>query len=180
MSRQHKKLTEEEVKELQAAQQSSEDAASALRYQAVRLYGLGYAVATIQEICACGLPSIWEWNRKYHSQGVAGLVDQRQGGNHAGLQPLQRETLHGWLHEYKPNQLLGTIDHQGNGEFWSLTAVAYLVEKRFGVRYKSRTSYRNLMVKCEFSYQRTTQQYQSCSLDKGMAVEEELEKNSWT
>src|SRR5687768_15558675 len=111
MSRQRKKLTEEQVKELQAAQLSSEDAASALRYQAVRLYGLGYAVATIQEICECGLPSIWEWNRKYHRQGVAGLIDQRQGGNRAALQPLELEALHGWLHAYKPNQLLGPDEY---------------------------------------------------------------------
>lgn len=177
MSRQRKKLREEQVKELQAAQLSSEDAALAQRYQAVRLYGLGYALEMIQEICKCGLASLWEWNRKYHKQGVSGLVDQRQGGNHAGLQPLQLETLHGWLHAYKPNQLLSPPEYQGNGEFWSLSAVACLVEKRFGVRYKSRTSYRNLLVKCEFSYQRTTQQYQSCSLDKGMAFEEALEKN---
>jgi transposase len=177
MSRQRNKLTNEQVKELQAAQMSSADAASALRYQAVRLYGLGYAVETIQEICECGLPSIWEWNRKYRSQGVVGLVDQRQGGNRAALRPLELAALHGWLHAYKPNQILGQDEYRGNGEFWSLGTLACLVEKRFGVRYQSLTSYRNLLAKCEFSYQRTTQQYQSCSLDKGMAFEETLEKN---
>ena len=177
MSRQRKKLTEAQIKELQAAQMSSEDAASAKRYQAVRLYGLGYAVETIQEICECGLPSLWEWNRKYHAQGVAGLVDQRQGGNRAALQPWAMEALHGWLHAYKPNQLLGPDEYSGNGEFWSLATLACLVEKRFSVRYQSLTSYRNLLAKCEFSYQRTTQQYQSCSPSKVMAFEEELEKN---
>jgi transposase len=180
MSRSRKALTSEQVKELQAAQMSSEDAASAKRYQAVRLYGLGYAVETIQEICGCGLPSLWEWNRKYHARGVIGLVDQRQGGNHALLQPVELEALHGWLHAYKPNQILEPDDYSGNGEFWSLAAVACLVAKRFGVRYKSPTSYRNLLAKCDFSYQRTTQQYQSCSPVKVMAFEEELEKNSWT
>lgn len=49
MSRQRKKLTEAQIKELQAAQMSSEDAVSAKRYEAVRLYGLGYADATIQK-----------------------------------------------------------------------------------------------------------------------------------
>lgn len=177
MSRQRKKLTNEQVNELQAAQMSSEDAASAKRYQAVRLYGLGYAVETIQEICECGLPSLWEWNRKYHAQGVTGLVDQRQGGNRAALQPWALEALHGWLHTYKPNQILGPDEYSGNGEFWSLAALACLVEKRFNVRYQSLTSYRNLLAKCDFSYQRTTQQYQSCSPYKVMAFEEELEKN---
>jgi hypothetical protein len=108
----------------------------------VRLYGLGYAVATIQEICECGRTPA--------------------GGNRATLQPLALETLHGWLHGYKPNQLLAPTEYGDQGEFWSLGALAGLGAKRFGVRYWSLTSYRNLMVKCEFSYQRTTQQYPSC------------------
>ena len=159
---------------------SSGEGASALRYQAVRLYGQGYTLATIQAVSGCALPSLYEWNRKYHSQGIAGLVDQRQGGNRAALQPLERESLHGLLHAYKPNQILAPTEYQGEGEFWSLADLACLVEKRFGVRYQSQTSYRNLFAHCEFSYQRTTQQYQSRSLDKVMLFEEELEKNSWT
>src|SRR5215212_8272961 len=135
MSRQRKPLTNEQVNELNAAQMSSGAGASALRYQAVRLYGQGYALATIQAVCGCALPSLWEWNRKYHSQGVAGLIDQRQGGHRAALQPLELETLHGWLHAYKPNQLLRPTEYQGNGEFWSLADLVCLVEKRFGVRY---------------------------------------------
>jgi len=51
-------------------------------------------------------------------------------------------------------------------------------DKRRGrsVRYQSRTSYRSLLAKCEFSYQRTTQQDQSCSPSKVMTFEEGLEK----
>ena len=60
-----------------AAQMSSNDAQLAKRYQAVRLYGSGYAVSEIQTICGCSLPSLWEWSRKYQQAGVAGLVDQR-------------------------------------------------------------------------------------------------------
>lgn len=177
MSRQRTKLTEAQGQELQAAQMSSEEAATAMRYQAVRLYGLGYPVTTIQEICGCGEPSIWEWSRKYRRQGVAGLVDQRQGGNRAALRPLEFEAVHGWLHRYKPNQLLSKDEYSGNGEFWRLADLVYLLEKRFGLRYKSPTSYRTLFAKCEFSYQRATQQYHSRVAGKVMAFEEELEKN---
>lgn len=177
MSRQRDKLTDEQEKELQAAQMSNEDAATAIRYQAVRLYGLGYAVVTSQEICRCREPSLWEWSRKYRSHGVAGLIDQRKGGNRAALRPREIEELQGLLHRYKPNQLLGQDDYSGNGEFWSLPTLVCIVEKRFGVQYKSPTSYRSLFVKCEFSYQRATQQYHSRSADKVMAFEEQLEKN---
>ena len=180
MSRQRTKLTEAEGQELQAAQMSSEEAATAMRYQAVRLYGLGYPVTTIQAICGCSAPSLWEWSRKYRGQGVAGLVDQRQGGNRAALRPLELEAVHGWLHGYKPNQLLSQDEYRGNGEFWSLADLACLLEKRFGLRYKSPTSYRNLFARCEFSYQRATQHYYSRVEGKVMAFEEELEKNCST
>ena len=176
MSRQRTKLTEAQVQELQAAQMSSEQAATAMRYQAVRLYGLGYPVTAIQAICRCSEPSLWEWNRKYRSQGVTGLVDRRQGGNRAALRPLEFEELQGLLHCYKPNQILGKDDYRGNGEFWRLPDLICLLEKRYGVRYKSPTSYRNLFAKCQFSYQRATQQYHSRSEHKVMAFEEELEK----
>lgn len=178
MSRQRIKLTNEQLSELQTAQMSSDDAQLAKRYQAVRLYGSGYAVSEIQTICGCSLPSLWEWSRKYQQAGVAGLVDQRQGGNHTLLGPLAVEEVQGLLHRYKPHQLLRAGDYQGHGEFWTLADLAELVDNRYGVRYQSATSYRNLFTKCDFSYQRTTQQYQSRSEYKVMEFEEQLEKNS--
>jgi transposase len=177
MSRQRIKLTQAQLNELQAAQLSSSDAALAMRYQAVRLYGSGYAVSEIQAICGCSLASLWEWSRKYQQTGVAGLVDQRQGGNHTLLSPLAVEEVQGLLHRYQPQQLLPPGEYQGSGEFWSLADLAHLIAKRYGVRYQSATSYRNLFAKCDFSYQRATQQYHSRSDTKVMAFEEALEKN---
>lgn len=157
---------------------SSHDAQLAKRYQAVRLYGRGYAVSAIQTICGCSLPSLWEWSRKYQQAGVAGLVDQRQGGNHTLLGPVAIEEVQGLLHRYKPHQLLAPGDYQGHGEFWTLADLAELVRNRYGVRYQSATSSRHLFAKCAFSYQRATQQYQSRSEAKVMAFEEQLEKNA--
>jgi len=93
MHRQRKKLSNEQVNELQVGQDKSPDAASVMRFQAVRLYGRGYAVATIQTICRCSRPSLLEWNRKYHQGGMAALLDQRQGGNRALLSQEAQEAL---------------------------------------------------------------------------------------
>lgn len=177
MHRQRKELTTEQVRELQVAQDSCADAMTAMRYQAVRLYGIGYAVKMVQEICGCSQPSLMEWNRKYHQIGVAGLLDQRQGGNRARLREEELERLQQKLHQYQPYQLFSQAEYTGDGRFWCVKTLACLVQQEFSVTYKTANSYRALFEKCDFSYQRTTQQYLSRSELKGVAFEEELEKN---
>jgi len=177
MHRQRKKLSIEQVNELQIAQDKSPDAASALRFQAVRLYGTGYAVETIQTICRCSRPSLMEWNRKYHQGGVAALLDQRQGGNRALLSHAALEALQQRLHQYQPNQLFAPGEYEGEGRFWTIATLARLLEREYGVRYKRVSSYRVLFDKCDFSYQRTTHHYLSRSEHRVIEFEEALEKN---
>lgn len=180
MHRQRKRLSIEQVNELQIAQDQSLDGASTMRFQAVRLYGSGYAVETIQAICRCSRPSLMEWNRKYHQGGIAALLDQRQGGNRALLSPEALEGLQRTLHQYQPNQLFAPGAYAGDGRFWTIASLSQLVEREYGVRYKRASSYRVLFDKCDFSYQRTSQHYLSRSEQRVMAFEEALEKNSST
>jgi transposase len=177
MHRQRKKLNKEQVNELQIAQDKSPNVSSALRFQAVRLYGIGYPVNEIMTICGCSRSSLMEWNRHYHQGGVARLLDQRQGGNHTLLCAEQIEHIQRLLHQYQPNQLLSRQEYEGDGRFWEIASLARLVEREYAVRYKSASSYRDLFEKCDFSYQRPAQQYLSRSELKVVAFEEELEKN---
>jgi transposase len=177
MHRQRKKLTKEQVSELQIAQANSPNVSSALRFQAVRLYGMDYPVKEIMTICGCSRPSLMEWNRHYHQGGVARLIDQRQGGNHTLLCAEQIEHIQRLLHQYQPNQLFSRQQYEGEGRFWGIATLALLVEKEYAVRYKSASSYRQLFEKCDFSYQRTGHQYLSRSELKVVAFEEMLEKN---
>ena len=55
------KLTEREERELQQAFVSTKDGATRIRYQAVRMYGLGYPVDEICEITSCNRTSLLEW-----------------------------------------------------------------------------------------------------------------------
>lgn len=180
MSRQRTKLTPEQVNELQIAQESSPDAASAMRFQAVRLYGTDYPVAQIEAICRCRRPSLMEWNRKYHQGGLAAMLDQRQGGNRAFLSQAEREAIQQMLEQYRPNQLFAPAEYEGAGQFWTVATLALLVERQYAVRYKRDSSYRVLFDLCDFSYQRTSQHYLSRREPQVMAFEELLEKNSLT
>lgn len=177
MHRKRKKLNNEQVNELQVAQDKSPDGASAMRFQAVRLYGTGYAVETIMAICRCSRPSLLEWNRKYHQGGIAALLDQRQGGNRALLRNEELEALQCKLHQFRPNQLFASSEYEGDGRFWTVTTLAQLVEREYGVRYKQPCSYRILFDKCDFSYQRTTHYYLSRREQRVIEFEEALEKN---
>ncbi len=170
-------LTEAQTCELQGAYHNCPDAQTRTRYQAVRLYGLGYATREIVSICGCSRSSLMEWCRSYQEAGVTGLVDQRIGGNRALLTPQQIERLQDLLDGYTPGQLFGATACVGTGQFWTVGDLAQLLQHEFAVSYKSATSLRELLDQCGFSYQRPAKQYKSRSALKVAEFEEQLEKN---
>ncbi len=174
------KLSQAQSNELQGAYQQGDDARTQIRYQAVRLYGSGYPLAEVMQITGCSRTSLLEWCRAYRHYGVAGLVDQRNGGNSAKLSASELERLANQLHQYKPNQLFAAGEYTGNGEFWQVADVAQLLQRQYGVSYKSPNSYRTVLKRCGLSCQRPAQQYQSRSETKVMAFDEALEKNCST
>lgn len=117
------------------------------------------------------------WWRSYREQGIDGLVDKRNGGNHALLSAEQRAELRQLLHTYTPAQLLGSRSAVADGQFWSVPDLATVVEQRYQVSYSSLTSYRSLFKECGFSYQRSQKVYRSRSEAKVAEFEEQLEKN---
>ena len=75
------RLSEPEALALHSAYLHCQHAESKIRYQAVRLYGLGYSVAQILEICGGSRSSLMDWVVAYQHKGLPALLDQRQGGN---------------------------------------------------------------------------------------------------
>ena len=167
-------LTETEVNELKAAYQQCRDGPTKIRYQAVRLYGMGYRVTEIEEISGCSRPSLMEWCRAYRQYGVAGLVDQRRGGNHAKLSPVEVEQIKQQLETYTPAQLLGPAACYGTGQFWTVPDLAKLVERQ--VKYQSDTSYRSLFKRCDFSCRRPGSHYRFRNELAVLDFEQQLEK----
>jgi len=176
MDRRRFKLTEAQDNELKWAYNQCQDAQTKIRYQAVRLYGKGYAVKEIQEITGCSRSSLMEWCRAYRQFGVAGLVDKREGGNRAKLSPVEVEQLQDQLHSYTPSQLFGSGECYGDGQFWTVPDLAKLIERDYGISYKSATSYRTLFDRCEFSCQRPEAHYRSRNELAVLEFEQQLEK----
>jgi transposase len=179
MSRERTVLTAEQVTELQVAYDRCRDGDTKIRFQSVRLYGTGMATAEILAIAGCSRSSLMNWTRSYQEMGIAGLVDKRVGGNSAKLAPYQVERLHDQLQSYLPEQLLGSGPKSSpvSGQYWTVADLAHLLERDYGVVYKSLTSYRSLLKQCGLSRQKPAKVYKSRSEFKVMVFEETLEKN---
>lgn len=170
------KLTAEQINELQGAYQQCKDGATKIRYQAVRLYGSGYATAEVLRITGCSQRRLLGWSSAYQAYGIAGLIDRRVGGNSAKMTADEQAELQTKLHSYRPNQVLRPGEYQGNGEFWSARDLSVLLEREYGIVYRSPNSYRNVLKRVGLSRQRPAQQYKSRSEAKVMDFDESLEK----
>lgn len=176
MAKRRFQLTEEQVKELTQAYRGCRDGATRTRYQAVRLYGTGYPVEEVKEITGCSQTSLMDWCRIYRTQGPAGLVDKRRGGNRAKLKPAQLEELRIRLQQYTPADLFGSTAATADGQFWTVEDLQRATELWYGVCYQSRTSYYGLFDRCDFSRQRPAKAYKSRSEAKIAEFEEQFEK----
>lgn len=180
MGKQRFQITEDDQAELRRAYREARDADTRTRYQAVWLYVEGYPVVEISQITGCHRSSLMEWCQKYREGGIGGLEDHRGGPQRAKLNEEQMKAMRELLHEYTPHNLLGFETHTVSGQYWTVEDVAQVVEKRYGVRWESRTSYQRLLATCGFSYQRSEKVYKSRQERAVMEFEALVEKNSWT
>ena len=170
-------LSDAQGAELSRAFLGAKDGPTRTRYQAVRLYGSGYSLLQVQQICSCTRSSLMSWCRLYRTKGLTGLRDRRVGGNRAKLSKEQRQSLRSYLHQYTPRQLFGSEASATEGRFWTVTDLRRAVEHWFGVTFGSPTSYPTLLAACDLSYQRPQKVFKSRRGGDVMAFEEQLEKN---
>jgi len=173
-------LNELAQNELVGAHARCKDGPARTRLQAVRLYGMGYPVQHIMEITGCSRASLLEWCQKYQARGIEGLADHRVGGNRARLKPEEIDETRRLVHEYTPRGLLGLETATPDGQFWTVRDLAQLVQRRFGVTYRSINSYYRLFRLCGFTPQRPARQYRSPCEPEIAAFEAALEANCWT
>ena len=166
-------LTNQEQQQLRYAYEMSKDVLARTRYQAVRLYGEGYAVSEIEAITGCRRSSLMEWCQDYRKNGVQGLVDKRVGGNSAKLTKLQVEDLSYRLRLYTPRDLFGPEMRQ----YWTVPDLARAIKKWYAVEYRSLSSYLRMFRLCDFSYQKVEKVYKPRSEEKVLVFEEQTEKN---
>jgi transposase len=176
MAKRKFQLTDQEQNALLGAFQAATDGPTRTRYQAVRLYGLGYAVAEIMYITGCSRTSLMGWCRAYAQQGLPVLTDHRQGGNRAKLAKAQYQALQERLRTYTPADLFGSEAASPDGAFWTVEDLARALQRWYGVAYH-RGSYYALLHRLGLSAQRPAKVYRSRSEAAVGAFESRLEKN---
>lgn len=172
-------LNEKEKNAFRQREASSRDTSELKRLQAVRLYGSGRAVADIIEVTGCSESSLRRWVHQYREQGLSGLrtaYSTRSQNSHK-LSEAQCADLQQRLQYYRPDQLLAPDVRIEHGQFWTVSDLAIAVEQWYGIIYTDRGSYRNLLYRCGFSYQKAERVYKSRPSEADVAqFEAELEK----
>jgi transposase len=161
MAKRRFELSPAQKAELQQGYQESRDGATRTRYQAVRLYGEGYAVAEIGHITGCARSSLMEWCDKYQAAGLNGLTEHRGGRRRAKLSLEQLAELDHKLRQYCPRDVLGSQTHTSSGQYWTVEDLAVVLERWYGVRWASRSGYHRVFAFCHFTYQRSEKVYKS-------------------
>jgi len=170
-------LSEAEAATIQAAELQSKNGPFRTRCQAVRLYGLGYAVTEIQTITGCSHTRLLEWCAAYRTDGLTALNDHRRGGNRARLTADQQADLRQRLHTTTPRSVFGPDTATADGQVWTVPDLRRAVQQWYGVTYASLTSYRSLFARCGFSYQRPATVYKSRNARAVLDWEAQIEKN---
>lgn len=178
VAKRHFHLNETETQQLQVAYETCKDGPARTRLQAVRLYGSGYKPQAIRAITGVDRRLLLRWCAKYRVGGPAALYDQRKGGNHRALTDEQVAGVRAKLQQYRPVDVLGEAHvATADGLYWTVGDLRQALTSWQGVTYKSDTSYRTLLKRCGYSYQRAGKQFRSRSEARLAEFEEQLEKN---
>ncbi len=146
---------------MRRAEAVTRDARTLKRLQAVRLYGSGQPVATIQAFVGCSWRALMDWCAAYRANGLDGLKSRWQGDNARKLSREQRADLKARVNSYRPDQVLSAEVRISQGQFWTVSDLKVVVQRWYGVTYRSTTSYQTLLHECGLSQQQTEGQYRS-------------------
>jgi len=179
MAKRQFQLTEDQIKEFRHYERQVTRVTDLKRLQAVRLYGTGRELQEIIDIIGCGESTLRAWVKSYNDGGILSVLANYENSaqNARKLGTEQEAELCEKLHQYRPNQVLPADSYHGSGQFWSVDAVRTVVMMWYGVSYTDAGSYRNLLHRCGFSYQRSEQVYKSRPSEAEIAeFEAQLEK----
>jgi len=179
MAKRRFQLSEGETRQLRAREQQTDSVAELKRLEAVRLYGSGQSVATINDMTGCAESSVREWVQDYKRAGLAGLQAhyEQSAHNASKLTQAQRADLQDRLHAYRPDQVLSATLRVSQGAFWTVSDLHIAVEQWYGLVYQDAEAYQQVFHHCGFSYQRAERVYKSRPSEADIvAFEAELEK----
>ena len=165
-----KNLSREQVDILEKGYKEAKIIREKQRLQALRLLAKGYKRAEVQEIVGISKQALGDWITRYYRDGLEGLRDKPQPGNHHKLTIKQKQTIKELLITKTPQEL-GL-----EGRFWSTEQLRSLVKEKFNVTYTSQGSYYRLFAFCNFTYHKPDRVNNRQRITTKKAFEEQLKK----
>ena len=100
MAKRRFQLSGGETRQLRAREQQTDNLAESKRLQAVRLYGIGQSVTTINDMTGCAESSIREWVQDYKRDELKGIGNHHEHSTHnaSKLSNAQRAEIRERLH----------------------------------------------------------------------------------
>lgn len=155
------KLSDDEIEALEAAEQKTREALALRRLQGVRMYGSGLDMKLVKQVTGAARRTVEDWIKAYRAKGIGGLQPGWKGGNSRKLTIDERKTVVKRLQSMSVAEALSQEEQADDGSFWTVEAVKRVVAKWYGVQYRSRESYRLLLVEAGFSFQQPEGIYRS-------------------
>ncbi len=154
-------LSEEAIRDIEERERETREALELRRLQGVRMDGSGLSMTLIEEVTGAARRTVADWVKAYQKEGVEGLKPSWKGGNHRKLSAEQRVELGQRLQQMTPRQALSAQRQPQTDAFWTVETVATAIEQWYGVRYRSRESYRLVLIEAGFSFQQPEGIYRS-------------------
>lgn len=148
----YQKLKQNQIKELNNVILNTDSSSVEVRRaQAVLLLDKG-SNPTI--ITGYSRRQCFDIRKRYVKQGLPAIVDKRKNNFKSLLTKVQREKIINTLKTKTPKDIGYTAD------YWTTAVLGYYIEKKYRVKYKSRTSHYLLFKKAEFTFHKPGQVYQ--------------------
>lgn len=154
-------LSEEAIRDIEERERETREALELRRLQGVRMYGSGMSMTLIERVTGAARRTVADWVKAYQKMGIEGLKPGWKGGNHRKLSGEKRVELGQRLQQMTPRQALSGQTHLQTDTFWTVETVAAVIEQWYGVRYRSRESYRLVLIEAGFSFQQPEGIYRS-------------------
>jgi len=151
----YKKLKQNQIKELNKVIVSAESSSLEIRrVQVILLLDKGGDPTVIT---GYSRRQCFDIRKRYVKQGLPAIVDKRKNNFKPLLTKPQREKIINTLKTKTPKDIGYTAD------YWTTAVLGYYIEKKYRVKYKSRTSHYLLFKKAEFTFHKPGQVYQKHS-----------------
>lgn len=153
----HPRLSVKQKKELQEAVNDNKRSGDEVRRaQTILLLDKEKKTDEIFEITSIGRTQAFELRKKYCEKGIEVLSDKRKGKPKELLTKKQRGEILEIIKTKKPKELGKRYEHY---EFWTTRLLGEWIEKKYKVKYKSKTSYQIIFRKAEFTYHKPGRVY---------------------